>query len=96
MIEPKLFLPIVLRRKALLFHMEYRNTITIVDIANDITMIKCIVEVLVYTNEGQLKVGDEILAVAVGGDIRESVFPALVDAVERIKKEATRKKEFAK
>jgi molybdopterin synthase catalytic subunit len=52
-----------------------------------------IVEVLVDTNEGNLRVGDEILAVAVGGDIRENVFPALVETVNRIKKEAVKKKE---
>lgn len=53
-----------------------------------------VVEVLVDTNEGHLKVGDEILAVAVGGDIRENVFPALIETVNRIKKEAVKKKEF--
>jgi molybdopterin synthase catalytic subunit len=53
-----------------------------------------IVEILVDTNEGHLKVGDEILAVAVGGDIRENVFPALTETVNRIKKEAVKKKEM--
>jgi molybdopterin synthase catalytic subunit len=53
-----------------------------------------IVEVLVDTNEGHLKVGEEILAVAVGGDIRENVFPSLIETVNRIKKEAVKKKEF--
>lgn len=52
-----------------------------------------IVEVLVETNEGHLKVGDEILAVAVGGDIRENVFSALIETVNRIKKEAVKKTE---
>lgn len=52
-----------------------------------------IVEILVDTNEGHLKVGDEILAVAVGGDIREHVFPALVETVNRLKEEAAKKKE---
>ena len=52
-----------------------------------------IVEVLVDTNEGHLKVGEEILAVAVGGDIRENVFSALIETVNRIKKEAVKKKE---
>lgn len=53
-----------------------------------------IVEVLVDTSEGVLDIGDEILAVAVGGDIREHVFPALVDTVNRLKKEAAKKKEL--
>jgi molybdopterin synthase catalytic subunit len=52
-----------------------------------------IVEISVDTNEGHLEVGDEILAVVVGGDIREHVFPALIETVNRIKKEAVKKKE---
>ncbi|UCF85514.1 MAG: molybdenum cofactor biosynthesis protein MoaE [Desulfobacteraceae bacterium] len=53
-----------------------------------------IIEMLVEIAEGTLKVGDEIMAVAVGGDTREHVFPALVAAVDRIKTEATKKKEL--
>jgi len=53
-----------------------------------------IVEVLVACNPGKLKVGDEVMAVAVGGDTREHVFPALVKAVDRIKVEATKKREI--
>jgi molybdopterin synthase catalytic subunit len=39
-------------------------------------------------------VGEEIMAVVVAGDIRENVFPAFVTAVNRIKKEASKKKEY--
>jgi molybdopterin synthase catalytic subunit len=53
-----------------------------------------IIEVLAEVNEGLLNVGDEILFVAVGGDIRDNVFPALFKAVNLIKKEASRKKEI--
>ena len=53
-----------------------------------------IVEVLVEISEGTLEVGDDIMAVAIGGDTREHVFPALASAVDRIKKEAGRKKEI--
>lgn len=53
-----------------------------------------IVDVVVDFNEGRLKVGEEILAVAVAGDIRENVFEALVRTVNRIKAEATRKVEI--
>jgi molybdopterin synthase catalytic subunit len=60
----------------------------------DTKLLPGIVEVLVETNEGHLKVGDDILALAVGGDIRENVFPALIEIVNRIKKEAVKKKEF--
>jgi len=53
-----------------------------------------IVDILIETAEGRLKVGDEILAVAVAGDIREHVFPALTQLVDRIKSEAVTKKEM--
>ena len=53
-----------------------------------------IVDALVEFQEGRLQVGDEILAVAVAGDIREHVFDALIQAVNRIKAEASRKKEY--
>jgi molybdopterin synthase catalytic subunit len=52
-----------------------------------------IIEVLVETRDGRLKVGDEIMAVVVGGDIRDRVFPALIETVDRIKKEGSQKKE---
>ena len=52
-----------------------------------------IIEVMVEVHEGQLKVGDEILFVAVGGDIRENVFQALIQAVDLIKKNASKKTE---
>jgi molybdopterin synthase catalytic subunit len=68
-----------------------RNVID--NIIAEIKKMSGIVEVLVEASEGTLKVGDEIMAVAVGGDTREHVFPALVAAVDRIKTEATRKKE---
>ena len=53
-----------------------------------------IYEVLIEISEGKLKVGDDIMAVVVGGDIRDHVFPALITTVDRIKKEAVTKKEF--
>ena len=53
-----------------------------------------IVEVLVNTPGGRLQVGDEVMTVLVGGDIRDHVFPALVTTVNRIKAEASKKKEF--
>ncbi len=53
-----------------------------------------IYEVVILTNSGRLKVGDEIMAVAVGGDIRERVFPVLEETVNRIKAYASKKQEF--
>ena len=63
------------------------------EIVCDIKRKPGIIGVTVDTNEGTLKVGEEILAVVVGGDIRENVFPALVETVNRIKAEASRKQE---
>jgi molybdopterin synthase catalytic subunit len=68
----------------------------IADIINDIKNMPGIVEVLVNATEGNLRVGDEILAVAVAGDIRENVFKALIEAVNRIKAESSRKQEWMK
>jgi molybdopterin synthase catalytic subunit len=66
----------------------------IANIISDIKDMPGIIEVIINTNEGKLQVGDEILAVAVAGDIREHVFSALIKAVDRIKTEAARKKEY--
>ena len=63
------------------------------NIIQDIKRIDGVVEILVEINEGHLKVGDDILAVAVAGDIRENVFPALIKTVNRIKADASKKKE---
>jgi molybdopterin synthase catalytic subunit len=63
-------------------------------IIKDIKKMPGIIEVLVDTREGFLEIGDEILAVIIAGDIRENVFDALINAVNRIKAEASRKKEM--
>ena len=64
------------------------------NIIRDIKKLPGIIEVLVDTNEGHLEVGDQILAVAVAGDLRENVFPALIESVNRLKIEASKKKEL--
>jgi len=53
-----------------------------------------IVEALVEVKSGLFKVGDEVLYLSVGGDIRENVFPALITGVEMIKKDAAKKREI--
>ncbi|MEN6464200.1 MAG: molybdenum cofactor biosynthesis protein MoaE [Syntrophaceae bacterium] len=53
-----------------------------------------IIEVLAEVRDGRLKVGEEIMNVVVAGDIRENVFPVLIDTVNRIKAEVTRKQEL--
>jgi molybdopterin synthase catalytic subunit len=44
-----------------------------------------IIEVVLEYNEGDLVVGDDVMVVLVAGDIRENVFPGLVDAVNLFK-----------
>ena len=64
------------------------------NIVSEIKEMPGIIEVLIEVGEGTLKVGDEIMAVAVGGDTREHVFPALASVVDRIKREGTMKREI--
>jgi molybdopterin synthase catalytic subunit len=52
-----------------------------------------IIEVLADYNEGDLAIGDDVMVVLVAGDIRENVFPALVDAVNELKAKAAIKEE---
>jgi molybdopterin synthase catalytic subunit len=70
------------------------NTEAVDSIVCKIKDMSGIVEVLVEINNGRLRVGDEILSIAVGGDIRENVFPALIKAVDLIKSEASSKREI--
>jgi len=64
------------------------------NIVQNIKAMTGIVEVIVDVNEGNLKVGDELMFVAIGGDIRENVFAALIEAVNQIKKQAAKKEEI--
>lgn len=52
-----------------------------------------IFEILVHVNEGELKVGDDLLLIAVAGDIRENVIPVLTDTLNTVKKSVTGKTE---
>ena len=47
-----------------------------------------------WVNEGDLKVGDDIMKVVVAGDIRENVFGALQRLVGVIKKDVVTESEF--
>ena len=64
------------------------------EIIHEIKSMDGIIEVLVDINEGRLDVGDDLMFVAVGGDIRENVFPALIKAVDLLKARACSKKEI--
>ena len=48
-----------------------------------------------WVNEGDLRVGDDIMKVVVAGDIRENVFGALQQLVGIIKKEVVTESEFS-
>ncbi len=52
-----------------------------------------ILDVLVEIREGLLHVGDDVMYIVVAGDIRENVSAALMDTLNRIKAEVTRKQE---
>ncbi len=60
-------------------------------IVDDIRQHPGIIEVLVEIREGRLYPGDDVMYVVVAGDFRENVFDALMDAVNRIKSDVTRK-----
>lgn len=45
-------------------------------------------------NQGLLKPGDDLLLLAVAGDLREHVIPVFSELLNRVKSEAVRKKEF--
>ena len=53
-----------------------------------------IIDVLVQVNEGRVELGRELLAVVVAGDLREHVFPVLMETVNRIKASACRKEDI--
>jgi len=58
-------------------------------IVDDVKSRPGVVEVLIHHIVGRLEVGDPILLVIVAGATRRDVFPALVETVDRVKREAT-------
>jgi len=63
------------------------------EIVNDQKKNPGIFEILVHVNEGELKVGEDLLLIAVAGDIREHVIPVLTDTLNTVKKFVTSKTE---
>jgi molybdopterin synthase catalytic subunit len=53
-----------------------------------------IIEVLAEVREGKLDVGDDVMFIVVAGDFRENVFPVLMDTVNTIKEQVTKKVEM--
>jgi molybdopterin synthase catalytic subunit len=79
-------------RKVVAVELKY-DMAALDDIIKHIKEMPGIVEVVADVRAGLLKVGDEVLFLAVGGDIREHVFPALIKGVDMIKKDAVKKRE---
>jgi molybdopterin synthase catalytic subunit len=50
-----------------------------------------IIDIKVEVNEGELEVGDDLLLIAVAGDIREHVIPVLSDTLNAVKARVTNK-----
>jgi len=71
---------------------EFENE-KVEEIKQDIKSRPGIVDIIIETNTGSLNVGDEIVTIMVAGDTRDNVFPALTDAINRIKLEAVVEKE---
>lgn len=72
---------------------EFNNE-KVAEIKQDITSRPGIVDIIIETNAGSLKVSDEVVTIMVAGDTRDNVFPALKDAINRIKSEAAIEKEI--
>jgi len=53
-----------------------------------------IYEVLIEASQGNLKVGEDIMAIVIGGDTRSHVFPALIELVNQVKDKGAKKKEY--
>ena len=53
-----------------------------------------ITEVAVHVYEGYREVVEDVMLVAIAGDIREHVLPVLLETIEHLKKEVTRKEEY--
>ena len=70
------------------------NPETLTSLVSQIKSRPGIIEVLVEVNEGTLKIGEDIMLVAIAGDIRDHVFPALQDLVQQIKQQITEKEEI--
>ena len=63
-------------------------------VINDARKLEGIYYVRVWLNEGQLKLGDDIMYVLIGGDIRPHVVDALQYLVGRIKTECVKETEL--
>ncbi len=68
---------------------EEKATEIFSEISEEIRKRPGIIDVAIHHVVGKLKIGDLIFVVMVSGKSRKDIFPALVEAVERAKREAT-------
>lgn len=66
----------------------------IADICNEYATRPGIFAITAEANQGMLKPGDNLLYLAVAGDVRENVTAVFVDLLNRVKKEGVMKQEF--
>lgn len=81
-----------------------RSMVTAIDVRVDSNRVKAIREeflqfpgiydIVIESQSGLLKPGDDLLFIVVAGDIREHVKPVLSDLLDRIKSEAVTKQEI--
>ncbi|MBS7287559.1 MAG: molybdenum cofactor biosynthesis protein MoaE [Candidatus Freyarchaeota archaeon] len=67
---------------------EEKANETLAKICKELSQREGIVDVQIHHNIGSFDVGEELVYVVVAGGHREHVFPVLVEAVERYKREA--------
>ncbi|MBS7251620.1 MAG: molybdenum cofactor biosynthesis protein MoaE [Candidatus Freyarchaeota archaeon] len=67
---------------------EEKANETLTGICEDIKRREGIIDVHIHHNVGEFGVGEEVVYVVVAGKHRRELFSALIDAVERYKKEA--------
>jgi molybdopterin synthase catalytic subunit len=75
-------------------HLSY-NKEKLSALLNEYKKRKGIVHIKAWINEGELKIGDDIMYVLVAGRLRKFVIPTLEEFVSRIKNEVVAEEEFA-
>lgn len=63
------------------------------EIIDDMKRRPGIIEIQANVREGHLRVGEDVMLIAVAGDFRENVFPVLREMVDLIKRDVTSKTE---
>lgn len=72
----------------------FANELKIGEICQEIGSRPGIFAVTAQANQGKLKPGDDLLYLAVAGDLRENVLAAFAELLERVKSEGVEKREI--